>query len=93
MNAPGNNEVFIIGGGEIYAHFWAHTERVYITTVDLLAPDTDTFFPSYIPDVWHNLVETRAPANAEKGYPAYTFRIYDRKKWRPYAWSSPKTRW
>ena len=44
--APGFEEVFIIGGGQIYAQGIAKADRLYLTIVDD-APDADTFFPEY----------------------------------------------
>ena len=46
------DEVFIVGGGEIYRQAlpWAH--RMVLTEVDA-EPDGDTTFPSWDADVWH----------------------------------------
>lgn len=44
--APGANEIFVIGGGELYAAALPYAQRLYLTLVD----DTtiaDTFFPPY----------------------------------------------
>lgn len=45
--SPGNEEIFVIGGGEIYALAMPYVERLYLTVVDAEAPDADTFFPEY----------------------------------------------
>lgn len=39
-------EVFIIGGGEIYKQFLPHIDRLYVTKIDD-EYDADTFFPEY----------------------------------------------
>ena len=44
--APGASEIFVIGGGEIYAAALPFAKRLYLTLVDADA-DADTFFPPY----------------------------------------------
>jgi dihydrofolate reductase len=46
-NSPGSEEIFVIGGGEIYALSMPYVDRLYLTVVDAEAPDADTFFPEY----------------------------------------------
>lgn len=46
-SSPGSDEIFIIGGGEIYALFMPYVERLYLTVVAETAPTADTFFPDY----------------------------------------------
>lgn len=48
-NLPGNDEVFIIGGGEIYKSSWPLVDRLHLTVVDFNI-DGDTFFPEYEKD-------------------------------------------
>ncbi len=42
----GTEEIFIIGGGEIYAQSLSFVDRLYLTLVDD-EPIADTFFPDY----------------------------------------------
>jgi dihydrofolate reductase len=49
--AAGDDQVFVVGGGEIYAEAMPYAERLVITWVDL-EPDGDAFFPALDPDVW-----------------------------------------
>jgi dihydrofolate reductase len=44
--ASGSNEIFIIGGAEIYNLTLPRTDRLYLTVVDA-AFDADAFFPDY----------------------------------------------
>lgn len=44
--AEGNDEIFIIGGGQLFAEALPITDRVYLTVVDAEVP-ADTFFPEY----------------------------------------------
>lgn len=44
--APGNEEIFIIGGGTIYTQAINLADRLYLTVVDESA-EADTYFPDY----------------------------------------------
>ncbi|HVX90227.1 MAG TPA: dihydrofolate reductase [Candidatus Paceibacterota bacterium] len=44
--APGGEEVFVIGGGEIYTAALPHTDRLYLTLIASEKP-ADAFFPEY----------------------------------------------
>lgn len=72
----GEQEVFIIGGGEIYRqteHLW---DKVYLTEVDI-EPEGDVFFPGLPPETWRETWrESHAPD--EKNTVAYTFKILER---------------
>ena len=45
-SAPGAEEIFIIGGGSVYAAALDRADRLYLTVVDATAA-ADTFFPDY----------------------------------------------
>jgi dihydrofolate reductase len=45
--SPGAEEIFVIGGGSIYAQSINRADRLYLTVVDAAAPGADTFFPDY----------------------------------------------
>ena len=40
-------EIFIIGGGQIYTEFLPYAKNLYLTEVDALEPTATTFFPDY----------------------------------------------
>lgn len=40
-------EVFIFGGAQIYTEALPYTDRLYLTLIDAIDPDADTFFPDY----------------------------------------------
>ena len=46
QKAPGSEEIFIIGGGSIYAQSIDLADRLYLTVIDASA-EADTFFPDY----------------------------------------------
>jgi dihydrofolate reductase len=46
------NEVFIIGGGEIYRQFLPMADHLYISHVRHQFPEADTFFPEFKMEEW-----------------------------------------
>ncbi len=73
---PTQEEVFIIGGGEIYAQAMPLADRFYLTEVD--APyEGDTHFPSWDPSQWRLLSEERHERGEKFPHP-YTFLNYER---------------
>lgn len=44
--SPGNNEIFVVGGGQVYTEAINRADRLYLTVVDATA-QADTFFPDY----------------------------------------------
>ncbi len=48
---PASEEVFVIGGAQIYAQALPLADRFYLTRVDA-AYAGDTFFPAYDPEQW-----------------------------------------
>lgn len=75
----GEEECFVIGGGEIYALALREglLDRMYITHVDA-ALDADTFYPEFNPEEWDATTLAEHPADDQH---AYAFKIvqYDRK--------------
>ncbi|MEX2014025.1 MAG: dihydrofolate reductase [Parcubacteria group bacterium] len=45
-SAPGSEEIFVVGGGEIYKEALPLTDRLYLTVIDKKV-EGDTFFPQY----------------------------------------------
>ncbi len=44
---PGREEIFVIGGGQIYAQAIDKADRLYLTVVNAEALGADTYFPDY----------------------------------------------
>ncbi len=76
--AGGDSEVFVMGGGEIYALALASADRMYLTFVDAATP-ADTFFPEFNAADWKLVSEEPHAADDRHAYP-FVFRIYDRKR-------------
>lgn len=47
ISSTGSEEIFVIGGGSVYAQAITKADRLYLTVVDAVAPLADTFFPDY----------------------------------------------
>lgn len=48
-----NEEVFVIGGGEIYKQMMNHANKLYITEVYGEDSEADTYFPVIDKSIWH----------------------------------------
>ena len=72
--AGGAEEVFVIGGEQLYRAALPFADRLYLTEVEL-EPEADAFFPELNPAVWQE-VERRA---SSESMPACTFVVYVRR--------------
>lgn len=46
-NRDSEEEIFVIGGGKIYAEFLPVAKKIYLTEVDAEDAEADTFFPEF----------------------------------------------
>ena len=74
--AAGEDELFIIGGGEIYRQSMELVDRMYITEVDI-ETEGDTFFPKIDESRWELSSEEHHKAD-ERNKWNYCFKVYDR---------------
>ena len=72
----GDNEPFVIGGGEIFKIALPYANKMYLTRVDTKIP-ADAFFPEWNPDEWKILSKEFHPKDARHEYD-FTFIIYKR---------------
>ncbi|MFZ2149902.1 MAG: dihydrofolate reductase [Minisyncoccia bacterium] len=70
-------EVFVIGGGEIYKQSIDKADKLFITHVNKNFPDADTFFPEIVPIVWNETKHEEHEADDKNVY-TYTFSVYER---------------
>lgn len=75
-NAPGSDEIFIIGGVEIYNQTLDLADRIYITRVHAKV-DGDTFF-HFDSSKWQEVSKQEHKADSQNKYD-YDFIILDRK--------------
>ncbi len=73
----GEQEVFIIGGGEIYKLGLALADTMYLTEIKA-SFDGDAFFPEFDLSQWEETERVHHPADEKHKY-AFDFVIYDRK--------------
>src|SRR3989338_4713190 len=72
-----NEEIFIIGGGELYKQSMEIADKLYITHIDAEDKEADSFFPEIIPMVWNEISHTEHKAD-EKNLFDYTFSVYEK---------------
>lgn len=72
-----NEEVFIIGGGELYKETMPIADKLYITHIQASDNEADTFFPEIIPIVWNEILHTEHKKDEKNPVP-YTFSVYEK---------------
>ena len=72
-----DENVFIIGGGEVYRQFMPLAEELHITHIHHTWEDADTFFPEIDSTIWQCVNEERHEADEKHAY-AFTFATYKR---------------
>lgn len=75
--ASGADEVYIGGGGVLYAATIDRADRLYITHVEA-SPEGDAFFPAIDPALWRAASREHVPAGEKDSHPS-TFTIYERR--------------
>ncbi|HPF30847.1 MAG TPA: dihydrofolate reductase [Candidatus Saccharibacteria bacterium] len=77
-NLANSDEVFIIGGGEIYRQTINDVDRIYATEVEESFIDADTFFPEVNNDQWKIIESDLHNADIDNKYD-FKFVSYKRK--------------
>jgi Dihydrofolate reductase len=72
------DEFFITGGGKLYAQMFEYVDKLYITHIDAVAENADTFFPEIDDNIWLCSSETEYFHNDENNID-FKFSIYTRK--------------
>ena len=72
-----NNEIFVIGGAQIYTLAISQAHRLYLTEIKTTL-EGDTHFPSFDKEEWTEISRQSHPADARHLY-AFDFVIYERK--------------
>jgi dihydrofolate reductase len=74
----GEEEVFIIGGGQIYEITQPFWDRIYFTEVDVEIEEGEVFFPNFDRNEWQLISEERHEADEKNDY-NYNFMVFERK--------------
>ena len=74
--ADGDEEIFVIGGAQIYAEALKVADRLYITRVEH-DYEGDTSFPEFDLSAWRLVAEERHECGEEYEYP-FSFQTFDR---------------
>lgn len=77
LHAENVAEVFIIGGGEIYAAALPHATRIELTRIHATI-EGDTVFPAFEVAEWHLVQSSDHPADDWHAH-AFTFQTWERK--------------
>ena len=79
MQCDYTEDVFIIGGGELYKQTLGLAKRLYLTLVDDVPAEADAFFPEIDPAMWE-VASSEAHATDEKHLFPYRFVDYCRTR-------------
>lgn len=71
-----SEEIFIIGGAEVYALFINEADRLYLTEIDATVSG-DTFFPNFDLKDWKEISRKPHPADERHAY-SFDFVVYER---------------
>ena len=69
-------EVFVIGGEQVYKEAITQADRLYLTEIDAPAEQADAYFPAY--NSWH-LAAHEAHKKSEDNPFAFAFTVYQRR--------------
>lgn len=78
MQCDYTEDVFIIGGADLYKQTIGIASRIHLTLIEDAPADADAFFPALDPNQWKETGREEHPAD-EKHAHAYTFIDYIRK--------------
>jgi len=76
-SARGEDEVFVVGGAEIYELALPLAQRIYLTVVHAEV-DGDIYFPDFDIAEWTLVSDERHAADQKHAYP-FSFRVYERR--------------
>lgn len=75
---PGEDEVFVIGGAEVYRQTWPLAQRLHLTRVEAEVPG-DACLPEFDLCGWELLEEESHPVDARHAYP-FRYQLYRRRE-------------
>ena len=79
-NSKGLDEIFVIGGEQIFSAMASHVAKVYLTQIHTTGIRGDAFFRmDFLPDQWKLSEKKEVKQSADDEY-NFTFYVYERKK-------------
>ncbi|MDR2917752.1 MAG: dihydrofolate reductase [Tannerella sp.] len=72
-------EVFIIGGGNVYEQALPIADKLYLTIVHHIFNEATVFFPEIDRNIWEEITKTEYPKDDKNPY-AHTILAYTRRK-------------
>ena len=78
MQCDYTEDIYIIGGGELYRQTVGLAKRIHLTLVDDTPAEADAFFPELNAEEWAETSREEYPAD-EKHAQAYAFIDYERR--------------
>ncbi len=79
MSKNSKEEFFVIGGGELYKQCFPFADKLYITHINAIAEEADTFFPFIEKDKWEVLTNSPIQQDPENNI-EFRFTTYFTKK-------------
>jgi dihydrofolate reductase len=76
--SEGADEIFIIGGGQVFKESIDMADRLYVTEVKTEVPEADIFFPEIYDNIWKEIERVHYKQD-EKNKFDYDFVIYERR--------------
>ena len=77
LKIVGDEELMVIGGGEVFAITLPLATRMHLTHVDTVVADADAFFPAYDTAQWRAVFRETHAADAKHAF-AFEFVDYER---------------
>ncbi|MEO3945707.1 dihydrofolate reductase [Gorillibacterium sp. CAU 1737] len=77
-DAFGDQELFVIGGAEIFRLFYPYADRLHLTVIDAVF-EADTYFSVWDEAEWKLLSVTPGVTDEKNPY-VYEFRVYERQQ-------------
>lgn len=79
FKASGQEELFIVGGAEIYKAFLPYADKLYISEIDY-SGKADAYFPEFDKGDWKMKTEVyyEKTLKGEKEVPSWIFRVYEK---------------
>ena len=75
-----NEEVFIIGGGDIYKELMPYADKLILTHVHSFNFNARVFFPDFSAKDWKIDTESMEKHEETDRHPSFTFAVYHRRK-------------